>query len=59
MKANSKNKPLPADLHNPFEGRNPEEMWKELKKDAKHISREELMRRLQTEADPSKKEKSK
>lgn len=52
---NSKKKPLPADLHNPFEGRNPDEVWNELKKNAKHISREDLMRRFQSQREKNTK----
>lgn len=34
-------KQLPDDFINPFKGRNPDEVWKELMKNAKPISKDE------------------
>ncbi len=45
--AHSKKNTLPPDFHNPFEGRNPDEVWKELNKGSRPISREEFFRGLQ------------
>ncbi len=40
---------LPSDFQNPFEGRNPDEVWQELGEKAEPISREEFFRRLQAQ----------
>lgn len=40
---------LTPDFHNPFEGRNPDEVWQELSEKAKPITREEFFRRLQAQ----------
>lgn len=55
--ATSKKHPLPPDFKNPFKGRNPDEVWKELKQNAKHISREEMLRRFQEQAEAGKSRK--
>ncbi|HWZ21642.1 MAG TPA: hypothetical protein VNW06_03250 [Cytophagaceae bacterium] len=45
---NTKNKiKLSSDFKNPFDGRNPEEVWKELKEKSKPITREELLKRIE------------
>lgn len=55
--ATSKNHFLPPDFINPFEGRNPDEVWEELKQNAKHITREEMLRLFQEQAQSKKEEK--
>jgi len=45
----SKKKALPPDFKNPFEGRNADEVWQELKKNAKPVSREEVLKRMQAQ----------
>lgn len=52
--AASKKRPLPPDFINPFEGRNRDEVWKELDKYSKHISREEMLRRFREQAGADK-----
>jgi hypothetical protein len=47
LMAHSPKNTLPPDFHNPFEGRNPDEVWQELGEKAEPISREEFFRRLQ------------
>jgi len=49
--ASSKKKALPSDFKNPFEGRKAEEVWQELMKNAKPITREEFIKRLQAQKD--------
>jgi hypothetical protein len=55
--AASKKHSLPPDFINPFEGRNPDEVWAELKKNAKHISREGMIRLFQQRAEAEKENK--
>jgi hypothetical protein len=55
--AASKKHSLPPDFINPFEGRDRDEVWKELDKYSKHISREEMFRRFQEQAQPGKSRK--
>ena len=47
--ADSKKKALPPDFKNPFEGRNADEVWKELDKYSKPITCEEFIKRLQSQ----------
>lgn len=35
-------KSLPSDFVNPFKGRNPEQVWKELQPNARPVSKEEM-----------------
>lgn len=44
--AKPKKKPLPADVYNPFKGRDPQEVWKEISGKTTPISREEFLKRI-------------
>ncbi len=47
-----------SDFENPFKGRNPEEVWKELKKDkSKPLTREQFLKRLQEIKEQNKKQR--
>jgi len=43
------------DFKNPFENRNPEEVWKELRAKAKPVNKEEFLKRMAEQAEKNKK----
>ena len=47
MKPENSTKQSLPDFINPFDGRDPEEVWKELKAKAKPITKEELIKRIE------------
>ncbi len=57
--AASKKKKLPSDFDNPFQGRNPDEVWQELRKNAKPISREEMLNQIEEQTKKRNKKKEK
>ncbi|HYG37291.1 MAG TPA: hypothetical protein VD908_01675 [Cytophagales bacterium] len=53
MAANKKH-PLPPDFNNPFENRDPNEVWEDLKKNAKPVSREEVFKNFKSKSEKKK-----
>lgn len=49
---------LPPDFQNPFEGRNPDEVWQELSEKARPISREEFFLRLKQQRQAKEEQKT-